>query len=108
MSKQSIDGLGVQSIWSVENDPLFDPADSHAAVYRDAGGQHYLTVDHWGGGRHVMRITSAEAGRIVGSNNYRLILWGHMAAQIEAADRGDWERAERLEAEMRLRWEVRV
>jgi hypothetical protein len=102
-----IDGTEVQEIWSTENDPLFDAADAGANVYRDAGGQHYLMVEHWGGGRHVLRISSSESDRIVASDNYRLVFWRYQGEQIRAADEGDWERAERLESEMRLKWEVR-
>ena len=94
-------------VWSFENDPLFDAADARAAMYRDGVGQHYLMVEHWGGGRHVLRITTTEANRITTANNYRLVFWRYLGDQIEAADAGDWERAERLEAEMKLKWERR-
>ena len=106
MPKDFIDGIEVQRIWSTQNDPLFDSADASAAVYRDGCGQHYLTVEHWSGGQHAMRITSAEANQIVTANNYRRVFWGYLATQIEAADAGDWERAERLLAQMKLKWEA--
>ena len=105
ISKQSIDGIEVAEEWAVENDPLFDAADASAAVYQDSFGQHYLKVEHWGGGRHVLRIASTEANRITTADNYRRVFWNYLAAQTEAADAGDWERAERLQAEMKLKWE---
>jgi hypothetical protein len=107
VTKDVIDGTEAERVWSTKNDPLFDAADSGAAVYRDGCGQHYLAVEHWNGGQHVLRITVAEANRIIAANNYRLVLWTYMAAQIEAAEAGDWERAERLLTEMKLRWEKR-
>jgi hypothetical protein len=54
-----------------------------------------------------MRITSSESDRIVASDNYRLVFWTYQGEQIAAADHGDWERAEQLEAAMRLKWEAR-
>jgi hypothetical protein len=107
MSKHFINNTEVQEIWSTENDPLLDSADARAGIYQDASGQHYLMVEHWGGGRHVMRITSSESDRIVASDNYRLVFWTYQGEQIAAADHGDWERAEQLEAAMRLKWEAR-
>ena len=107
MPKDFIDGIEVQRIWSTQNDPLFDSADASAAVYRDGCGQHYLAVEHWSGGQHVLRVAATEANRIIADNNYRCVFWGYLAAQIEAADTGDWERAERLASQIKLQWEKR-
>ena len=106
-NKEFVDGHAVKKLWSVKNDGLFDPADAAAAVFVDATGQRYLMVEHWSLVRHVLRIASAEAKRIIATNNHRLVFWGYLAAQIEAADQGDWEKAERLQAEMHLKWEGR-
>ena len=100
-----IDGVEVVQRWSDQGDPLFDPADADAAVYRDTNGQHYLHVEHWNGGRHVMRITPAEAEQIISTHNHRRVFWQYLYGQIETAEQGNTKKAERLEAEMRLKWE---
>lgn len=102
-----IAGVEVVLLWSDSGDPLFDPADSFAGVYVDASGQHYLRVDHWNGRRHVLRITSDEADQIISTNNHRLVFWTHLYGPIEAEDQGDNQKAEQLEASMKLKWEER-
>lgn len=102
-----IDGTEVEELWSEEIDPLFDSADTFAAVYENYGGQHYLRVEHANGGRHVLRITSAEAEQIISTTNHRLVFWAYLGAEIEAEEHGDVKQAERLRAKMKLKWEAR-
>lgn len=73
------EGPMVREVWSIRNDPLFDPADASAVLYQDAGGQNYLAVEHWNGRRHIFPIDAAEAGRIIATNNYRVVFWNHLA-----------------------------
>jgi hypothetical protein len=106
MHNEYINKSRVKRIWSTRNDPLYDNSDAGAILYKDAKEQHYLRVFAWGGGEHVMRITAAEAAKILARNDYRRVFWKYLGDQLEAQRRGDDKRAKQLEARMHLTWEI--